>query len=138
MKSDRYGKRVVTKFLTVLGEHEVFFRVIPKFCSYAKLLKALKKFDPTMSTYSIRRGSTTFLSDMGCAYPLIGLLTAHTPQNDPNLAVRRYVDNSPLQPESKEQLRMSLMLAQSLLPNWTPPGQKLTPFTSNWKLLSPQ
>ena len=127
-KSDRYGVRAVSKAITVDPQHRHFFKTInflttknqfngvslPAWCSYRALLREIKIDYPEMSTYSLRRGGATFLAEKGFPMPEIGLMTAHTPTADPCLAVRRYVDQSPAQPESLKQRAMSRVLAISL------------------------
>ena len=120
-KSDIYGKRRISKFLTVITPHRVYATKLKEgFCQYSELLTALKKVDPTLSTYSLRRGAATYLAEMGFSMPTIGLMTAHTPTADPCTNVRQYVDVTANQPESRLQRQMSLLLAQSLLSDKIP------------------
>ena len=117
-KSDRYGVRAVSKAITVAPRDACYLDQsgtgLPAWCSYRALLKEVKAEFPEMTTYSLRRGSATCLAEAGYPMQEIGLMTAHTPTADPCLAVRRYVDQSPAQPESLLQRAMSRMLANSL------------------------
>ena len=125
-KSDRYGVRAVSKAITVDPQDQTYFTppsqnfpggksvVKPEWCTYRALLREIKKDDPEKATYSLRRGSATALAESGSPMQEIGLMTAHTPTMDPCLSVRRYVDQSPTQPESLAQRRMSRALARSL------------------------
>jgi len=115
-KSDIYGKRRISKFLTVLTQQNVYAMTLQEgFCRYHELLNALKMVDPTLSTYSLRRGSATFLAELGFPMPTIGIMTAHTPSADPSINVRQYVDVTANQPESLLQREMSKRLAEGLL-----------------------
>ena len=64
-KSDRYGRRAVSRFITVLKSQEKFVKDLPRWCTYRQLLDALKKVNPELSTYSLRRGGASFLADAG-------------------------------------------------------------------------
>ena len=61
----------------------------------------MKTVHPELSVHSIRRGAATTLADQGWPMEQIQLITGHTPTEDRRLAVRRYVDASPHQPESR-------------------------------------
>ena len=132
-KSDRYGRRAVSRFITVLKSQEKFVKDLPRWCTYRQLLDALKKVNPKLSTYSLRRGGASFLADAGNSMPMVGLMTAHTPTADPALAVRRYVDPSASQPEAKDQLRMSRQLAMALEPGWKPPQGAMPTANVTWR-----
>jgi hypothetical protein len=108
MKGDRYGQRCVTKFFFWKG-------TIPRpFASYRTVLEAMKKTNQDLTAHSVRRGAVTFLSDQGYPNNSIAMLTGHAPTSDPHLAIRRYADPSPNQPESKLQIQMSKALWESL------------------------
>ena len=113
MKSDRYGDRLITKYVTVTTAMAYLFDST-MWCTYRQLLAATKRVDPTMSTYSIRRGAMACLADMGAPMPIFGLMSAHTPSTDPCSNVRRYVDQNAVQPEGKMQLRLSRLLGRSV------------------------
>ena len=132
-KSDRYGRRAVSRFLTVTRSQEKWLEHLPRWCTYRQLLAALKKVHPKLATYSLRRGAASFLADAGNSMPMVGLMTAHTPTADPALAVRRYVDPSAAQPEAQEQLRMSRQLALALEPGWTPPLGSMQTANVTWR-----
>eukprot|EP00760_Papus_ankaliazontas_P020022 PhM_4_TR18093/c1_g1_i2/m.49222 len=107
-KSDRFGQRAVTKFIA-------WDRPWPTtWASYRLTVKALKQADPSLSAHSVRRGAVTWLSQQGYSHAEIGALTGHTPTSDPHLAIRRYADPHPSQPESRSQLAMSSALAAAL------------------------
>jgi len=111
-KSDPQGKRAFHKFIFCPTEHQLA-HPIP---SLKQLNNHLKRCSGKTS-YSLRRGAITALADMGFSFREIQEFTGHTPTADPHLAVRRYHDPSPNQPEGSAQLRMSKLLAQSLFPN---------------------
>lgn len=114
-KSDRYGLRAVSKFLTVIDrETRLWMRISPfRWATYRTVLYHLKKFDGDLTVHSVRRGAVTALANMGYSMKEIELMTAHTPTDDKHLAVRRYIDPTPNQPESKLQLRMSADLGKA-------------------------
>jgi hypothetical protein len=106
-KSDRYGKRRVTKF--VYGFHQ------PKsILSFRQLNKGLKQMDARFTTYSVRRGAMTHLANLGYSMNQIVLISGHTPTQDPLLAVRRYIQQEKGQPESQTQLEMSKALWRAI------------------------
>lgn len=106
-KSDRYGERRISKFITWAGGVR-----IP--ASYWRVLRQMKTASPELTVHSVRRGAMTFLADQGHEMARIRELSQHTPTDDPNLAVRRYVDPSPNQPESRRQQSMSQELAGAI------------------------
>jgi len=108
-KSDRYGVRAVSKFIP----RDPRWNLEP--CSYKKMLQTIQRYYPELTSHSLRRGAVTYLSSRGYSMKEIRLLTAHTPTEDPDLAVRRYVNPSPNQPESKLQLNMSRVLLEASL-----------------------
>lgn len=108
-KSDRFGQRAVTKCVC-------WDRPWPKeWAPYRSVLAAMKNYRQDLTVHSIRRGAVSYLSQQGHSFEEIAMLTAHTPSADPNLAVRRYADPHPAQPESKTQMEMSRKLMRSIV-----------------------
>jgi len=110
-KSDRYGERAFAKFIEVPEKYRHLLQKL-EFSTYQQVYRELKKIDKSLSVHSVRRAATFYLAEAGCSMAEIQLLTGHTPTSDPCLAVRRYVDPTPNQPESRKQIRMSRILAQ--------------------------
>jgi len=115
-KSDRYGLRAVSKFLTILNRPlRAWMRKKPtRWATYRTVLAQVKKLNADLTVHSIRRGAVTALANMGYSMKEIEYLTAHTPTDDKHLAVRRYVDPTPHQPESKLQIKMSAELGRAV------------------------
>jgi len=109
-KSDRYGERAFSKFIEIPEAYRHLWRPF-EIATYRQVYNELKKVDPSLSVHSLRRAAVTCLADAGFSYPEILLLTGHTPTADPCLAVRRYADPSPNQPESLLQIKMSRCIA---------------------------
>ncbi|MCP3885298.1 MAG: tyrosine-type recombinase/integrase, partial [Propionibacteriaceae bacterium] len=93
-KSDRYDERNLVKFVTVPRSWDP-----PRWTTYNETYHVLKNFDVTYTPHSLRRTASTALADLGYSFQQIQKLTGHTPREDPELAVRRYVDPSANQPE---------------------------------------
>jgi len=110
-KSDRYGERAVAKFIAIPHQYLQHLRRL-ELATYQEVYRELKKISPTLSVHSIRRTAATHLAEAGFSNAEILTLTGHTPTADPHLAVRRYIDPSPNQPESQLQIRMSRTLAR--------------------------
>jgi len=110
-KSDRYGERAVAKFVEVPQKFSHLWKPF-QVATYRQLYNELKKVDKSLSVHSLRRAAVTHLAEAGFSYPQILLLTGHTPTADASLAVRRYADPSPNQPESRLQILMSRALAR--------------------------
>lgn len=105
-KSDRFGTRNLTKFIAVeKGEAR-------RVASYEAVLRAMKKQKAELTAHSIRRGAMTALAEQGFEMSEICELSGHTPTQEGNLAVRRYVDPSAKQPEPRRQRKMSVVLRQ--------------------------
>eukprot|EP00760_Papus_ankaliazontas_P024023 PhM_4_TR2111/c1_g1_i9/m.57547 len=112
-KSDRYGARRVTKFVEVPRPLWSWMdRKLPLF-SYSKVLRYMKKFK--LTAHSPRRGAMKSWAEQGFSFKEIRVMSGHTPTEDPELAVRRYVDATPTQPEGLLQRRMSRALAEKVL-----------------------
>lgn len=108
MKSDRFGQRAVTKCL-------YWDQPWPKeWAPYRSVLNGIKKTCPELTVHSLRRGAVSWLSQQGHSFSEIAALTAHTPSADPNVAVRRYADPHPSQPEAQTQRSMSKALWDSV------------------------
>eukprot|EP00760_Papus_ankaliazontas_P013789 PhM_4_TR15898/c2_g1_i1/m.71902 len=108
MKSDRFGQRGVTKCVYWKGQWP------RKWASYTAVMKYCRSLNPELSAHSFRRGAVCFLAARGYSFHEIAALTAHTPTEDPCLAVRRYADPHPAQQESRAQRAMSQALQEAL------------------------
>lgn len=113
-KSDRFGLRRIYKFLNLPEEVSQILRRRKPFASYRDINLTLKKVKPYLTAHSIRRGAATLLANLGYTFSDISALTGHTPTADPQLGVRRYVDPTYQQPESRKQMRMASALLRSL------------------------
>jgi hypothetical protein len=130
-KSDRYGERRVTKFVEVPRKLWNWIdRVVPR-ATYREVLNTLKRVNAELTVHSCRRGAMTALAEEGFSHKEIRLLSAHTPTEDPELAVRRYIDASPNQPEGLKQREMSRHLAKLVLRHLHKgnPGSEWNPVT---------
>jgi len=115
-KSDVFGQRNISKWVVW---PKVLLRHLRSLAPYAATLKFMHKMGAELTVHSLRRGAATGLASAGYAMEEILLLTGHTPSADPNLAVRRYIDAHPAQPEAKKCLEMSGVLSGPL---WTSLG----------------
>lgn len=107
-KSDRLGRRFLTKFV-------IFpFAVGPPWANYRETYETVKAQNIQLTVHSLRRGALTHLADKGYSHAEIATFSLHAPTSDAHLAVRRYVDPSPSQPEGGLQLQMSLTLLRAL------------------------
>lgn len=114
-KSDRYGQRNTHKFVDVPRALWPWIPHKPPTTSYWKVLRAMKKVSRELTVHSLRRGAATHLAEAGFSMKEIGMLTAHTPTDDPSLGVRRYIDPTPTQPEGQLQRRMGFALGRAIL-----------------------
>lgn len=120
-KSDIYGKRSCVKFLLAGGALSAkLFDLVKnrRWTPYRQLLRHMHVQTPGLTVHSLRRGSATYLANQGVSFKDIALLTLHTPEQDEELAVRRYVDSSPKQTIPRAQRRMSQELLRSLQLMW--------------------
>jgi hypothetical protein len=112
-KSDLFGLRKVSKWILLnRRELQVWISTLKTPASYSQVLAALKSIHRDLSVHSLRRGALTRLATCGVPMPSLALLSLHTPDKDPTIAVRRYVDVHPTQPEPQEIIALTNMLQQ--------------------------
>lgn len=110
-KSDKTGDRAFAKFLCLpLSTRWDATRLV----GLRELNSCIHQIFPNRTSYSLRRGSTTWLANHGTPFTDIQLLTGHTPTHEASKSVRRYVDPSPNQPESVKQLYLSRKLGTAV------------------------
>ena len=114
-KSDIFGQRAVVKWLWWPTRHLQALRTVEqRWATYKEVWRWIKTIDGRLTPHSLRRGAATTLSTHGFAMKDIEKITGHTPSADPELAVRRYVDPHPSQPEALLCARMSAILASPI------------------------
>jgi integrase len=106
-KSDRLGKRHLTKFI---------YYPLPllPLANYREVYGRMKIIAPDLTVHSIRRGALTYLAEQGHSHEEIMKLSLHAPTADPCLAVRRYIEPTHLQPEAVTQIHLSKALWRPL------------------------
>lgn len=113
-KSDRYGRRRLTKWLEVPRSLEPrIFEGVHSTMSYGSTLRALQRVQPNLTMHSFRRGAATLLASRW-EHSEISELTGHS-TGMPTSSVFLYVEESHRQRRPSRQREMSLFLANAAL-----------------------
>lgn len=115
-KSDRRGVRKCAKQLVLpagMARRLALLLQSKRIPSYQQMSAALKKVHPLLSMHSIRRGAISTLAETNAPESIV-VLTQHAMPNEP-LALRTYIDPSPLGEEAKVQQTLSFQLLQQIL-----------------------